>query len=762
MEAGAPLPSAAGRAVASLSNGSGRTLVIAGPPTSGKSALLGQIRTLLRSAGVELAELRGAHRDREAAYALVAPLADESPAPPTIDPADEAPPDDPTVPMAAIGTFGEETGRSRRARGERQRGTIMGVSFAVRTRGVREMDPSEYWRRFCEQTRSTATPGRALLVDDGGFADAESRDYLLYLIERARYRPLLLVLVLDSSDPAYGSWEEKLIARGDVDWIRFTEPLEDPREASRFRKGWEQLPDTTRRILGYLALLQGSTTEVTLSRVSRLPFGPLADALLPATEANLVRVDEGKVTLRHAGWSRTIPELLRPRDVREFHREIADALEAMHREPTPARRRQLAEHYFHWEAGPTALRYLLEAAELAERSSGYDDVVEILDQALLCIPGLPPNDRPMAEVELRLFRARALLVAGRPAEAESEMETAVTTALHRGLANEQVEEWLEAMVASLVAVGPRPGLLTVLGELADRCEAAGLIAGAVLLEAVVAVHEIDRGHIEKARHESRRAGHLARRLDQGPAQALAMLSVGLARVEGEPEEERLAAKFLTTAHRMFAVSRRADLQQLAEELRIRLISKEGHLEEALQAHERAVRTLQRLRLHSVELPHQLGIAELILRTRPDDRAARALKRARELVELLHLVPPSPALYQLWLLEAWHLETVPDLAGARERLSAIDEGASGEQLPRLAGEARLRLARIELSEGHEAEARRLYDHVPEVRFAGRRKPPFDEWSMAPPPSAPAARLVSDQPETAIPASEASRARRRKRS
>ncbi|HEY6237910.1 MAG TPA: AAA family ATPase, partial [Thermoplasmata archaeon] len=358
MEAGSPFPSAAARAVASLPNGSGRTLVIAGPPTSGKSALLAQVRGLLKGSGVEVVELRGAHRDREAAFALVAPLDADSLAAPMAEPDDEASADAPPVPMAALGSFGEESGRSRRARGERQRATIMGHSYAVRTRGVREMDAADYWRRFCEESRRPGAPGRAILIDDGGFADAESRDYLLYLIERARYRPLLLVLVLDSSDPSYGAWEEKLIARGDVDWIRFSEPLEDPREASRFRKGWEQLPDPTRRILGFLALLQGTATEVTLSRVSRMPFGPLADALVPAIENNLVRVDEGKVTLRHAGWARTIPELLRPRDVREFHREIADALEAMHREPTPERRRELAEHYFHWEAGPTALRYL--------------------------------------------------------------------------------------------------------------------------------------------------------------------------------------------------------------------------------------------------------------------------------------------------------------------------------------------------------------------------------------------------------------------
>ena len=96
-----------------------------------------------------------------------------------------------------------------------------------------------------------------------------------------------------------------------------------------------------------------------------------------------------------------------------MHRQIAEALEALHPEPTLAHRLELARHYFAWEPGPSALRYLVEAAELSEGLGAYDSALEAVDLAIRCLPAMPSAERPSAQVELRLFRARALLYAGR-------------------------------------------------------------------------------------------------------------------------------------------------------------------------------------------------------------------------------------------------------------------------------------------------------------------------------------------------------------
>lgn len=737
METGPPLPSATRRALAGLADGSGRTIVLAGPALSGKSYLLDRLRSDLHAAEYTVTDLRGAYRDKESAFGLVLPLdPDAAPGPFSAIPGDEggeageeAGDDDAPPEIGPFLAVPESPGRSRRARGARQKGSVLGVPYAVRTRGVHEVDAVSWWRAFVERLRSGEERGRAILVEDGVYADTESRDVLLYLIDRARLRPILIVLALDTEDPGFAAWEEKLLGRTDVDWVRLTPFHEDPREASRFRRAWEDLPDATRRVLTFVALLGGSVPEVTLSRVARRSFGELANDLLPATESRIVRVDDGQVALRHGGWARVIPELWPPAVVAETHRDIAEALEALHREPTLARRRELALHYFAWEPGATALRYLLEAAELAERLADPDAVADLTERGLECVAGLPMGERTAAEVELRLFHARGLLLSGRPDEGQHELITGVTRALERDVPAEAIEEWLEPVVAPLFVVGARPALETTLGELSDRCERAGCLAAAVLLSSVVAAHEMERGRADRGRREARRAGHLARRLERGPAQALAMLAVALTHVSGDASERAIAARFLAAAQQGFAASRRSDLQQLAEELRTEQLRLNGRLEAALEARVQAAPALQRLRLPSVELLHQLGIAELILDTKPDRRSLKALQRAGALVDQLHLTPPSPSVLRYWILLARLLETVPDVPGARDRYAAVADRDPESAPTRLVHEARLRLARLELLDGRTGEAQAWFDRVDAIAFAPRAKPEFSAWSTA---------------------------------
>src|SRR5258708_6713602 len=150
---------------------------------------------------------------------------------------------------------------------------------------------------MAEELRGAGSKGLVVAVDDATFADDDSRDALAYLAERAPLAPILIVLVLDSSNPAQGEWERKLDPIPAVEWVRTRASRIDPREAVRVRRLVEGLSEASRRVVVLLALLDGTASEVRLARVARLTFPELADALLPAAEARLVRVEPGKVTL---------------------------------------------------------------------------------------------------------------------------------------------------------------------------------------------------------------------------------------------------------------------------------------------------------------------------------------------------------------------------------------------------------------------------------------------------------------------------------
>lgn len=746
---GLPIPAL--RALEGLDDRVGRLLMITGPANSGKSALLDRLREELTLGGVRVTDLRGKYHDREVSNAALAPLLNEGPTPAPTSEGGEV-----DVPIAALGALGDESGRSARRRGgERRQGTIMGVPYAVRTRGGLTMDPSEYWQRLRTELQDPARPPMAILVEDGSLVDAASRDFLLYLSERVRFRPVLIVVALDVGEAGYAGWEERLLGRNDVDWVRLAVARSDPREAHRIKVAFEALPPESQRVLVLASLLGGSTTEVTLSRVSRLNFNQLGDALLPASENHLVRLEAGKVTIAHGEWVTLFPEMLPVARVRSMHKEIAEAIEAMSPEPTLVRRTELAEHYFRWEAGPTALRYLLEAAELSERLSAYDAVLSLLDEALQCVDGLPAPDRPSAEVELRLFRTRALFFGGRPAEAERELHTSLVLALDHHLPALPLGEWVEGLVPALIAVGPRPVLMTELGEVSDRAHEAGLTEVEVLFQAILAGHEYRRGRVERARGGSRRAGQLARTLEPGAAQAAALLAVALSLMDGAPPERELAERFRRVAHQMLGTGRRGGLQQVAEELKAVSLARSGDREEALATHLRAIQVLQRLRLYPFELPHQLGVAEMILDARgADDRVAGALKRARELVEVLHLTPPSPSVLRLWLLEGRQQASLPDPEGARDRFRAILDRPPAGTIPELRRSALFRLVDLELSEGRGEEARAAFELLDDAAFPPGGRPTWGEWRSGRPGRA-------DRPGPAGAPPEASKRRSRRR-
>ncbi|MGI0133226.1 MAG: AAA family ATPase [Thermoplasmata archaeon] len=740
------------RALAGLVDGSGRTIAIAGPPVSGKSGLLEELAAELKGAGHRVVSLRGEYRNRGASFSGLAGLVAEE------DVASEEEVDEEEVEGVEVDEEGgatseddsgstdrgagdapglraipppplafaePELARSRRTRGGR-RGVILGQTFVTRSLPAESRDARAYWSDLIDEFRRGSEHAVAILVEDAVYIDPESRSFLLALTDLARLRPLLLVYVLDSSTPSYGSWEERLLGRGDVDWVKFARPKPDPREIHAFKEAFDHLPPTTQRVLGYAALMGGHVSEVSLSRVTRMTWRQLAEALLPASEAKLVKIEAAKVIVPHDAWVEVLPDLLPEEERRDMHREIAEALAALNPEPNVLRRLELAGHYFDWNRGPHALRYLLETAELTERLSAFDTAIEVLDKALTCVPSLPTGDRPEAVAELRIFLARVLMAAGRPSEGVEALREGLNEAFHGGLPQERLEEWIEETVPLLRAVGPRPGFVTTLVELADRCHDAGATGAEVLLQSILAEYEVDRNHPEKARGEAIRAAQLARGLGRGPVQAVALLAVGLSRVEGSSEEQRLAERFLKSAEVMLGSARRYELQQLAEEVHIRLLEERGETHAALRAHERAVSVAQRMRALATELSHQIGIAALIIDQPSDIRATSAIRRAHEIVELLHLLPPSPGLVRLWLLEGRLAARSQAEESARDRWSAIIDIASPAVPPRLRAEAILRLAALEAGGGRPEEARHLLARLETRDLEAALRPEWLEW------------------------------------
>ncbi len=702
------LPTPVLRALQGLAENSGRTLVIAGPPTSGKTHLLEELEALLHARNTRIVRLRGSYRSRSIPFGALDGLRVSNGGDDSIGamdgPDSEASGPDPSVPISPVPFLTERLPQGRRSRAERARTTFLGQP--IRARSANEGDPDAFWQELQPEFVGPSAHPVAILIDDGSLFDTESREFIVALSRRARFRPFLIVLAVDSSVAGVASWEDAFLSRGDVDWVRLPHSLPDPREAHRLKAIYDNLPSVSQRTVGYVALLGGAVGEVVLSRVARLTFPQLAETILPATEAGLLKVHDGKVTMPHAAWIPLTEDLLAEKQRKEMHLEIAEALSALSPEPNLARRIEVARHYLAWFPGPMALRALLEAAEISLQLLAFDSAEELLADALGCLSALPPAQRDPLAPELRFLHARALFAAGRLTDAENEVREGLDGAIRGHLAPETVAEWMEPLILQMRVVGPRPSLSTTILDLTERCHAAELVEIEVLLEALLSEFYYERNQPEKARTESHRAALLARKVPGQHIQALALLAVGLSRIEGSPEEKNLAERFLKAARLLLARTRRWELDALAEDLEARLLEVRGETVKAREVRERSVPTLQRAKLPSLEIYQQLGLAELFLNRGNTRGLAAVLDRARALTDLLRLFPPSPALLRFWLLEGRSLAIADSLDGARERWQAIVDEPSADSIPRVKAEAIVRLALLEHSAGRGERGREL--------------------------------------------------------
>lgn len=683
------------RSVSGLADGSGRTVAIAGPPGSGKSELLGQFRARLAESRARVLEVRGSYRDRSVPYALAARIQEEyerrsAEEPPEASTGEAIPVDRVDVPAWAYVPPSDAPMVSR------QRLQAMG-------RGASAVRPEEFWTRFSAEVARPEGRSLGLLIDDASLADHDSRDFLLYLSARARLRPMLLVLVLDNSLPAYGLWDDQLSRRSDVDWVRLTAVRPDLRDASRVRSLIRSLPFAGQALVRYTALLGGTTTAIALGRVTRTGLHQVTDALQAPLAANLLRLRGDRITLGTESWLPLVLDTIPESDRRDMHGKVAGALQALYPEATLERQCEIALHLYEHGKDLEALRALVPAASRLEQELRFDDAEAYLERAIACAASLATDDRLGMEASLRIARMRLLVLTGRLPEAEREFRESFSMALLARLSRERLEELFQSVSPALRVAGPRSAFATDLAELADRLHAADALVAEMLAIGILIEYDLQLGRIDKAREESTRVSRIARVLPRGPMQAMALLCVAAPLIEGTEEERRVAAKCIRSARAILATYRQPALQLYADELHARRLVSRGERSAAITLHEQAIPVAQRAKVLPYELIHQVALASILVDERSDARLPVALARARELCDRMHLLAPSGPFLALTLLEGrWSAradrpETARDLWGAVGAMRS-----SAVPVPYRA-EAWLRLADLELTQQHPAAA-----------------------------------------------------------
>lgn len=683
-----PLPPSFLRAYAGLEARTGRTVVLAGPPTSGKSARIAELRSELERRGILVLTAEGTYRERERDYGALATLWSQF-AEKVQDPSGSTPS---LVPGAIPEVFGAEGAGSL---GGRRRSRAGRFGFGPPARGSGGLESmTAVWAACTERFRSGEAISVALVVEEATLLDAASRELLIKLSKLARRRPFLLVLELDSSLPSFSQWEEELLGRSDVDWVRQAHPHADLRETERLQEIMASLPSETSQLVGFVALLDGSTSEVVLARIARRRTSEIEELLRPALSANLLKVTEGRIAVAHESWVDHLIESIPEERRRAMHRIVAEGLEALSPEPNLQRRFQIAEHFFQAEAGPLALRHLVEASHLAERVLAFDPAEAALAKAIECIPSVPAPSREEMTIELRLERAKLLAFGGRPAEAEALIRDAVDAAvLHRPL-DARMEELLLVLTQVVYLLGPRPTLRQLLAETADRFENLKWAGPEAVVRVLLAYLELLWAHIGESESEISKG----RPLSEGPGDELAhvacLLIDAMIQLWNADHVPPALPRTLEEVRQLLRGSHLAELDLLATVIEGRLAELREGPGAGLQVNERGLLVAERTRMLWVELYLQAQRVGLLLRADGSQSIAPVLERSQYLVEILHLVPPSPGLLRIWGQEARRAESQGRLDDAREIWLDVLAHAGYCQLLRTRAQAVFRLAQLD--------------------------------------------------------------------
>ncbi len=681
------------RALAGLTDGSGRTVVVAGPPGSGKSALLAGLQVQLEQRGARTVAISGSFRDRAVPSAAAARIAEEYHRLAT-DGERGAPGRSvgPEIPPWAMPPLVSDGG-SVRHRG------------AVLARRGPDVRPEEFWKEFLEDSRATPARPLGILVDDAVVLDQESREFLLYLIGRAHLRPIVIALALDDTLPAYALWDGAIAGRFSVDWVRTRPTLFDPRDVNRLYELLRPLAPGPLTLVRFTALLGGSTTQYALGRIARVPLAQVAEELQVPVRDKLLRIHGGRVSLLNDAHREEILAMIPEADRARLHGQVADGLRALHAEPELEERIEIAQHLYRHRRDEPALRALAEGAHLLERQQRFDEAEELVGRAIVCAGELDRPDRLGPEAELRVRRSRLLIYAGRAVEAEKEFLDGMGMAFLAGLSPERMEELVWGLFAPLRLVGPRPSLVTHLGELADRFHGVDALGAEMLTTALLVEYRLERAQTDRARLEAARISQIARAAPSGPTQAVALLTVAAALADGSDREQHVAARCLRSARLMLERNRDIESQLYQEEIEARRLFGQGDRAAAAALHEHAASTAERIHSPAFEMLHLVGLAAALIEEPTDPRLDAALERARGLADRLHLGGPSPSLLSLTILEGRAAVRGEQFETARACWGAVAESVSPAVPMPYRAEAWIRLADLELSQKNLSEADR---------------------------------------------------------
>lgn len=679
------------RAYSGLEAHSGRTIALAGPPTSGKSGLIAGLRKELEQRSVVVLSTEGSYRDRDLDYGALSSLWSQFE-----EQTESSESGGPSyMPMGLADALGAEgmpaMGGRRRSRGVRW-GPLGGAPRAG-SGGFESM--TAVWAAFTERFRSGKPIGLALLIEDATLLDAASRSLLLDLSRLARRRPFLLVLELDSSLPSFSQWEEELLGRADVDWIRLSHPHADARETERLQEIMGSLPESARRLVGFVALLNGSTSEVVLARIARQRTSELHELLRPALSANLLKASEGRVAIAHESWVdhliESIPEPIR----REMHRIVAEGLEALSPEPNLQRRFEIADHYFQAEPGPVALRHLVEAAHLSERVLAFDPAEAAVAKAIDCVPAAPEPALVETALELRIERAKLLAYGGRPTEAEVQVREAIDEVLLHPPSEARMEEMLLQLVQVVYVLGPRSALRDVLAEAADRFQKAKWTGPEAVSRTLLAYLELLAARLSEAETEIGKAHPLA----EGPGREISRIGVllfdamiQLWNADGAPPE---VPRTLATARQLLRGAHLTELDLFCTILEARWTELQDGPAAGLKILDRAQLIAERSGSLWLELHLQNQRVDALLAAKLPDPVRAALRRCISLAEILHLIPPSPPLFRVWGFQARLAQLQGRSEEAREEWLDLLAQSGYAHLPRTRAQVLFRLARLNL-------------------------------------------------------------------
>jgi len=310
----------------------------------------------------------------------------------------------------------------------------------------------------------------ALAVEDVQWSDAATRDLITFVVRNLSTERFLLVLTLRTDDrrpeAAVEAWLAELsrdlrhvridLERlGSDDTARQVEAILGAPITSRVaRTLWERtegnpffveelvaagatesrarvpatladtlvarladLPRDTRRLLEALAVVARPADDRLLAPILGAEEATVAEALRPALDLHLVRIDDrDRIRFRHALLREVVAARMLPGERRRLHDAAARTLEArpgLADDPTGAAA-ELARHWAGADRPTEAYHASVDAAHAASAVFAHEDTGDHLRRAIELADRLPPDDRPTREelVQLLQWASDAMDLAG--------------------------------------------------------------------------------------------------------------------------------------------------------------------------------------------------------------------------------------------------------------------------------------------------------------------------------------------------------------